>query len=366
MRILHIIQNLKGGGRERRMLQLVSALIGNELIEQRIVLLEDIVDYDLSFIKSIPISIVNKSSKLDLFSNLRRVIGDFSPDIVHSWCDVPFILLFLPILKQRFKFKYIAGFVASATPVRVISKRNIENQLTFLFADRIISNSKAGLLAQHCNFRKSRVIYNGFNYARFSNSTDATVIKADLGIQHSMIAGMFARFTPAKDYDLLINVAHKSEEANLDICFLAIGDGPLLDTCKERARILGLTNIIFTGFRSDVEDLILITDVCILFTNNKYHAEGISNSIVEAMAAGKPVIATNSGGTPEIVSNGENGFLVEPGDAENAFKHVRSIVADQSLLRRLGNNAQETIQRRFLLSTMASNYIALYNELLAL
>ena len=366
MRILHIIQNLRGGGRERRMLQLVSAVVGDSHIDQRILLLESKIEYDLSLINDVPVSVIDSSSLLSIFSGLRDTISDYAPDIVHSWCDVPAVMLSLPLLKQRFRFKYIAGFVASATRLKVFSKRFFENQFTFFFADRIISNSKAGLLAQHCDYKKSVVIYNGFSYSRFTRLTSPIELRTELGVKDQVIAGMFARFTQAKDYGLLLSIAHKSQEEHLNIVYLAVGDGPLLLYYKDKAGELGLNNVVFTGFRSDIESLIHITDFCLLFTNDKYHAEGISNAILEAMAAGKPVIATNDGGTPEIVSNGMNGFLVPSGSVETAFNYIVKLVEDRSLLQELGANAQKTVKERFLLSLMASNYLALYNDLMTI
>ena len=86
-----------------------------------------------------------------------------------------------------------------------------------------------------------------------------------------------------------------------------------------------LNKIIFLGKRSNVESIINIFDVGILLTNSKVHGEGISNSIMEYMALGKPVIATRGGGTNEVVIEGENGYLIDPFNEDQLIEKIENV-----------------------------------------
>ena len=129
--------------------------------------------------------------------------------------------------------------------------------------------------------------------------------------------------------------------------------------CKEK----GVESIMFLGFRSDVEKILMCSDAGLLFTNSKVHAEGISNSILESMAAGLPVIATDGGGTSEIIEDGKSGFIVKPTDSAEAAITLRKIYNDDNLRKEIGNKAKERIQKSFTLDAMAKEYINLYDKL---
>jgi glycosyltransferase involved in cell wall biosynthesis len=122
-------------------------------------------------------------------------------------------------------------------------------------------------------------------------------------------------------------------------------------------------NIRFVGRRSDVEDIMQITDVAMLFTS-EVHAEGVSNSIMEAMATGIPVIATDGGGTPEIITDGLNGFIVQMHGVDKAYKLLKDLLLDEGKRRNIGTAAKLNVQQHFLLSHMGDEYLHLYRELL--
>ncbi len=97
--------------------------------------------------------------------------------------------------------------------------------------------------------------------------------------------------------------------------FLFVGDGPNRKRLKERAVSLAIQDyVIFTGFTHDIPTILANTDISVLMTNAQVITEGISNSLLESMAMGVPVVASRGGGTEEVVDHGVNGFLVDPYD----------------------------------------------------
>ena len=122
-----------------------------------------------------------------------------------------------------------------------------------------------------------------------------------------------------------------------------------------------LNKIIFPGKRSDVESIVNIFDIGILLTNTKLHGEGISNAIIEYMALGKPVIATRSGGTEEIVEDQKTGFLISPFDSTELIEKMEILINDPELRRKMGTAGKERIQKCFSIDKMVSKFISVYN-----
>lgn len=363
--IVHIIGNLCGGGKERRMVQCVKGLASSGEYYQHIILLEDRIDYQEVYgIKNVSITILKSGSKYDVFIQMRRFLAEVKADIVHSWIDSSLFLLIIPMLKARFRFCYIAGYIGDSIRIPMLSYYNFLSQFTYFFADRIISNSYAGLKAKRSIKSKSIVIYNGFDYGRFDTEIDIRTLKDSLGLGHTKLVVMIGRLFPAKDFDSFIAVAELAEKENLNVTFLAIGGGPLLDYYNDAIRKKHLSNIRFLGRRSDVEKILQITYVSILFSNNDVHAEGVSNAIMESMAAGVPVIATEGGGTAEIITSKISGFIVTPKNVIDAFNCLKQLLSSTDLYTKMSKASKEVINQRFLLNTMTNDYIKLYKQTL--
>ncbi|MBQ7253223.1 MAG: glycosyltransferase [Bacteroidales bacterium] len=361
MKIMQIIWSLEGGGKERRLVQLINGLYAHGVLEQTLVSMSSKNDYQGQFESHADYIIVNQGSKLDRCRQLIKIIETKGPDIVHLWDNTPAFALILPYLKCRFKFKYVAGFVTEALPVKKYSIQAFFNRLSFMMADAVVSNSQACLEAKHIVGKKSHVIYNGFDFARFNfPGFDKKVFRKSLDIEeYQFVVTMTARFTSNKDYPMLVDVAEQFKNCK-DIVFLAIGKGETMMRIRQLCAEKGINNVRFLGFRSDVEKILLCSDVGVLFTNSIVHAEGISNSILESMAAGLPVIATNGGGTPEIIENGISGFMVEAGDVQSATSILISLYNNESYRKMIGRNAVKRIRDNFTLETMTQYYIDFY------
>ena len=365
IKILHTISQLGNGGRERRMVQLVKGLEQSNKFSQYIITFTKEIEYSeiLSTTAELIYIDYKSISKHKLFVNLKEVISKIRPDIVHSW-NGGVIDIFLSILKPFYSYKYIAGYVADGNKLGAISKSQLIHRFSFISADVIVSNSMAGLYAKKAPLKKSKVIYNGYDFKRLANRVPKEQKLNDLNISSPYIVGMIARVSAAKDFHSFIKLAYHSKDLIPHIHYLAVGGGNMLNECRERVVRDGLNNITFLGNRQDVEELLQIMDLTVLFTNNDVHAEGVSNSIMESMAEGVPVIATQGGGTPEIITDAFNGYIIEPGDYSCALQHIKTLLNDKEIYNTFSSNARQTIKDRFTLDLMTSEYIELYNNLL--
>lgn len=363
MKILHVVSKFAGGGLERRAIQTVKGLCGHPEIEQQIVVLSNQIEY--REILSLPVKIhyLNDLVRKDRIFALKDVVSVFRPDIVHSWLDhYPTDQVYMSLMKYVYGYKYIHGAVCDANRVKRMTTVWLGQKVSFICADAVVSNSQAGLIAKKAPQKKSVVIYNGFDFGRIPQILNHDK-KKEIGVDTKYIVTMCGRIDGSKDWDSFIEVARLASEENIDVTFVAIGNGSMIDNYRDEVFKRGLNNIIFLGRRTDVEELIGLSDVCILLSNKKTHAEGVSNFIMESMASAKPVIATCDGGTPEIVRTGVCGYVVED-NVYDAYKLLKDLLSDETKRVKYGEEAKKEIMNRFTLSQMTDNYLNLYHRLI--
>ena len=261
--------------------------------------------------------------------------------------------------------KLVNGMVVDA-PVKFnfSNKYWFRVKFAFFFSDVIIGNSKAGLKAYHAPPRKSTCIYNGFDFKRIKNIEEPGTVKTKFNIKSPVVVIMVGAFGDRKDYDSFVDAAKIVCSKKKDIEFVAVGDGKNFERIS--GKINGNTNgrIKLLGKQSDVESIINVSDICVLTTNAKVHGEGISNSILEYMALGKPVIASSGGGTNEIVENSTTGFLINPLSPGELVEKIEILVDDPELRARFGQAGLEKIKTKFSIDLMVSEYISLYESIL--
>jgi glycosyltransferase involved in cell wall biosynthesis len=211
-----------------------------------------------------------------------------------------------------------------------------------------------------------RVIYNGVDFTRFQNEKiDLLAIENELGVANfKYIIGMVASLSQRKDQDTLINAAPLILESFPDTLFLIIGDGPRREILSKKVRKIGLhDNVVFLGNRNHVERLMQIFDVAVLLTNNDIHLEGISNVIIEAMMLGIPVVASQGGGTNEIVKHNVNGILVPPKNIQKTAEAIIELLKDKPKAERLSEAAKISVMKKFNLFRCVKEYEDIYQEL---
>ena len=170
---------------------------------------------------------------------------------------------------------------------------------------------------------------------------------------------MVGAFEDRKDYDTLVKAAVKLCSKNKKVIFLLIGQGSLLQSIKQQVPddLLG-TQIYFPGLRNDIESVLQIIDVGLLISP----CEGISNSIMEYMASGKPVIASRDGATKELVTEGETGFLVDQKRSDQIIEKVELLMKSPQLANVMGQNGKQRIGKYFEITKTIESYIEVYRK----
>lgn len=175
------------------------------------------------------------------------------------------------------------------------------------------------------------VVYipNGLDPARVKPNRDAGSLARDLGIDGSApIVAMAARLVPVKGPDLFLESARRILAVRPDVRFLIIGEGPLLSTLKDRARRSGLEqSVLFLGHRDDIPDLLQLVRIVLIPSRH----EGLPIFLLEAMASGKPVVASSVGGIPEVIVHGRDGLLVPPEDPVAMATAVLMLLNDSNV-----------------------------------
>ncbi len=364
MKILMVIDSIVKGGRERRMLELVKALTrpGQEY-SIYLVSLTNVVEYDYVHQLPIKLEIIERKSKKDLsvVFKLRKIIRTFEPDVIHSWGSMSSVYLSMVNLITR-NSSFINSTIADAYSWNVFNRLYLRTKLTAPFSRVILANSQAGLKNYKVPRHKAVCIYNGIDLSRFRNLAPAEDMERKLlgGPKgNRFIGAMVGAFEDRKDYDTLIKAAVKLCLFNRRIAFFLIGEGSLMNSIKQQVpgELLN-SQIFFLGSRSDIESILQIVDVGLLITP----CEGISNSIMEYMASGKPVIASREGGTQELVVDGETGFLVDQKRPDQIVEKMEMLLKSPGLSKAMGQNGLQRIKKHFDISKMTERYIEVYHK----
>lgn len=215
---------------------------------------------------------------------------------------------------------------------------------------------------------KIRQIYNGVDHERFSPDIVkplAILPRHWRVVDGTLVVGTVGRLTPVKNQQsLLRGVARLRELAPGlfgQVRVLLIGDGSLRRTLAELVDELDLEDIVWlTGDRKDIPSMLLAMDLFVLPSLG----EGISNTVLEAMASGLPVIATDVGGNGELVEDGFNGRLVPVGDLEALAAALKELLENEQERKRRGANARQRVSQRFDWNRTVEQYLGVYDELL--
>jgi glycosyltransferase involved in cell wall biosynthesis len=208
------------------------------------------------------------------------------------------------------------------------------------------------------------VIRNGVDAGRFTpDSVVRQRVRSELGIHGDRpVLGCFGSHYPVKGQAHLLEAMARVSASRPDARLLLAGRGPLQGELQRRARTLGLENAVrFLGFRDDIPGLLQAIDVFVLPSLS----EGLPLALLEAMANGKPIVATRVGGVPEVIADGESGLLVRPGSPDDLAAAVLRLLADRGLAARLGQTARERASRDHTLTAMVRAYQDLYDSQIA-
>lgn len=365
MRITHILDAFGGGGKERRCLQVIQGLnkAGYKDIQVIIVnssiVYKEIYDCDCNVIQ------INRKerglSSFETIKELRLHVKTFSPDIVQAWgkMSASFVLVAFPIKK----FKFIASYVADVLDPKFPSLGWFINQLCKVICEGIIGNSQAGLDAYGIPKRKAKLIYNGFNEKRFRTIVHKENKRKELGVKTEYVVIQAATFSAFKDWQCFIDTAKVIISRRKDITFLCAGNGPQWNFYNSQIKDEERGLIKMIGRRNDLDEILQICDLSVLCTNQSVK-EGLSNSIMESMAFGTPVLATAGGGTPEIIDDRKNGVIINEQTPLKLALQIEELVDNEGYRRKLSHEGKETVKRKFRLEEKTKEYLEYYRNLL--
>lgn len=205
--------------------------------------------------------------------------------------------------------------------------------------------------------RQMRYIHNGVDQSEFFDDFSVQQKKACRDAagfaDEDFVIAICAALRPEKRHEDLIDTTATLKTHSIRAKALIIGDGPRRAQIESRIRAKGLSgDVHFTGMVSDVKPWIASSD-CVVLTSRS--VETFSIAALEAMALGKPVIATRIGGAEEQIKDGENGYVFEPGDLDTFARHLVSLAAN-STAHALGANARQRVLRDFTLDVMVAKY----------
>lgn len=213
-----------------------------------------------------------------------------------------------------------------------------------------------------CPPERVRVLYNGVDIREYGSARPEPELRHDLGIPegHRLVV-MLARLVAQKKHTRFLQALETIRNELPATSVLLVGDGNLLWSIKREVEERRLGDIVsFAGHRNDIPQILALSDLSVVTSDR----EGFSNAIVESLAAGVPVVATDVGGNSEAIVDGECGFLVKRNDQTGLARALKALLTDDALRQRMSEAARRRAQR-FSLERMLKETRRLYLELLA-
>ncbi len=245
--------------------------------------------------------------------------------------------------------------------------RELLNRWTVRLDDRIVATCELvrQIEIEHAQVPSDKVItiYNGIDMERSAASPlAATRIRQAFNIPaDALLLGSVGRMHRSKDFGNLLTAMVQVRKRIPAVWLLLVGDGELRSELESRAQTLGLSSVVtFTGIRDDVPDILAALDIFVLPSR----WEGLPLVVLEAMAAGLPVVATAVGGTPEVVVDGVTGLLVPPRDPAALAQAITRLLRNPDLRRKMGRAGRERVTEHFSVEQMVRKTESLYEQLL--
>ncbi|MBI3610829.1 MAG: glycosyltransferase [Nitrospirae bacterium] len=270
----------------------------------------------------------------------------------------------------------LGGWAArlARVPVRIISRRvdfsvrsNPFRKLKYQWGvDRIVAISEGVrnvLIEDGLDPDRIEVIHSGIDPRPFEPNFPSGEARREFGIpEKSPVIGCVAYFADHKGHRYLVEAAARVAAAVPEVRFLLVGDGELRPLIERQIKGLGLDkNVILTGFRNDIPRLLAAMDIVALAS----HLEGLGTSLLDAMAMARPVVATRTGGIPEMVEDGLNGRLVPPRDPAAMAEALIELIRRPDERRRMGKAGRARMLEKFSADAMVAATESLYLKVLS-
>ena len=294
---------------------------------------------------------------LTFLPRLWRIISSEKPDIVH--------------VHSRRGADIWGGLAARLTKTPAIITRRVDNpeliwivRLKYLLYNRVITISdgiRQVLLSEGLNPENVTLIHSAVDFSNYGGPAEREWFNREFGLNSkNKLIGTVAQFIPRKGHRLIIEAAPGILEKFPETRFLFFGQGPLKKELQNLCRKSGLENYIyFAGFRTDLERILPCLDILL----HPAAMEGLGVSLLQAAASGLPIIGTRAGGIPEIVHDGINGYLTDPGDTEAIVSTVLTLLQDPGKSRSFGEAGRKLVESSFSINAMVDGYLRIYNEI---
>lgn len=374
--VLFIIDSFEQGGSERQALQLLRQLHASgecrvhlACLQDRGSLRHDADQLGLGEINEYPLTSFYDLNFAKQIRRLVRFIRKNKIDVVHTHCFYTNIF-------------GMAGAFLAGVPARVTSKGETDGfrtpmqkraeRISFRLAHRVIAN---------CLVVQNQLIREGLHPAKIIqhyNGLDLERLKLQPSVRREDALAMFdlpeqpaRRFVsivanlrnPVKDHPMFLRAAARVRAAVPDAAFVVAGEGELMPALRELAQQIGIQrDVFFIGRCDDVASLLFASHVGVLSSK----AEGFANAILEYMAAGLPVVATDVGGVREAIVEGETGYIVPAGDDEKMAAQIIQVLSDDDKARAMGERGKMIVEGKFSSDRHLQHTLELYDELLSL
>jgi glycosyltransferase involved in cell wall biosynthesis len=245
------------------------------------------------------------------------------------------------------------------TKLKLLLERALDRRTDELIALSAADASRL-ISGKHTNASRIAVIPNGISDRRRSDQRNAEDIRAALEIPAATrIVLSIGNLTSQKGHAFLIDAMASMQASSVACTLLLVGEGPDRDALERRATSLGLLECVrFLGRRNDVGALLKVADIFVLSSL----WEGLPISLLEAMFANSPIVATSVGGIPEVIRHGQDGLLVEPADSQALSHAIRRLLLDSDLAHRLAASASNRARTLYSSSRMASETQDVYQK----
>lgn len=367
--ICHIIFRLDFGGLENGLVNLINNLPPDEF-QHSIICLTTSGTFSKRIIRpGVRIVEAHKEPGKDLHAYVRvwKMIREICPDVVHTR-NIPALDMLVAA-----RFAGIAKLVHGEHGLDMLElggnhkRYNNLRRLSRTIVSKYISVSAdlARWLNQEIGISNDRIalIYNGVDSQRFSPGTSSLVLPSGFAPEDAFVLGTMGRLEPVKDQLNLARSFCRVLELRPDlrhkIRLILVGEGTLREQIERVLSEAGARELTWLpGFRDDSPELYRALNLFVLPSLK----EGISNTLLEAMSSGLPVVATNVGGTPEILLEGATGTLVPANDLEAMAKSILEYIENPARAQEHGRNGRERVLQNFSLNAMVSRYADVYRS----
>jgi glycosyltransferase involved in cell wall biosynthesis len=363
IRLMQITHDLAIGGLQRVVAN-ICRTIDRDQFDVQVLCLRELGPFTADIERlGIKVSLIPQTGRTDYFSFLKvaRILRAERIDVIHTHNTQPFVDGTLAALLSG-----VRTIVHTDHARQFPDKRRymLAERAMSLFAYRVVgvSDHTSANLEKYEKIPRAKIetIPNGIDGSAFDIPVDRVARRRELGIPaDAMVLGIAARLSPPKGVTYLLKALPEVVRRLPNVVLVVAGDGPLEQGLKAESESLTLgSHVKFVGPRADMPELLKLFDLYVLPSIS----EGLPMVLLEAMAAGCPIVSTRVGGVPSAIESGVNGLLVPPQDPASLARAIVLALGDEALRRRFALAGKQAFAARFSAQTMTRRYERLYRR----